>query len=71
MALLQDMLVRNGYIGNINGHKFTLKEDYGYITLTWSSTGKTTRLHKAENKVDLLVDLPDGSNLRINPSALF
>lgn len=69
MASLKEAILRNCLIGSMCGENFTITENAGYIVFNWSN-GKTSRLHRACNGVDQLLELPDGSTMRIAPSAL-
>lgn len=64
---IREAILRNCLIGSIGDQNFTISENAGYIVFNWSN-GKTTRMRRAANGVDSIVDLPDGSSLRISSS---
>jgi|LSQX01.3.fsa_nt_gb hypothetical protein len=70
MAAIKEALLRNCLIGRIGDYNVKIAENYGNITFTWSN-GKTTRLRRSANGVDSLIELPDGSDLRISLAGLF
>lgn len=70
MGSIKEAILRNCLIGCIEGQDFTITENAGYIVFNWQN-GRTSRLQKACNGVDQLLELPDGKTLRISPSAFF
>ena len=68
MHSLREAILRNCYIGNLQNYgDFTISENAGYVVFTWPG-GKTTRMRRAENRVDSIIPLPDGTELRIKVS---
>ena len=62
---LREMMLRDCFIGNADGYKFTIRQNAGYIVFDWGG-GNTSRLEQCSNWVDSRVKLPNGSYLTIS-----
>lgn len=67
MMSIQQAILRNCLVGNVGDHGVTIAENAGNVVFHWSN-GKSTRMRRAENGTDQLVELPDGKDLRISGS---